>query len=228
MTPNSLFRNLKKKLVLNRDAEKALAMKAYMKSAIPYHGINAPLLKKIHREVFSELTFVSQKEWIEYVIFFWAQAKFREEKYSALALSAHRSARAFQNIKAIPLYEKLITEGAWWDIVDFIASNSVGEILRGNRSEIIPLLLKWSASDNLWLRRTAILSQLKFKKETNTEFLEACILPSMASKEFFLRKAIGWALRQYAWTNPAYVKRYVKKHEKSLSVLSKREALKNI
>ena len=80
----------------------------------------------------------------------------------------------------------------------------------------------------MWIRRASILAQLRFKEDTDLELLYACIQPSLSSKEFFLRKAIGWALRQYAWTDPKEVKRWVRAHEHELSNLSKREALKNV
>lgn len=89
-------------------------------------------------------------------------------------------------------------------------------------------MLVWSKSDNLWKRRTSILCQLKFKQETDLDLLYSCIEPSLDSKEFFLRKAIGWALRQHAWTDPAAVRMYVRSHKERLSSLSQREALKNI
>jgi 3-methyladenine DNA glycosylase AlkD len=89
-------------------------------------------------------------------------------------------------------------------------------------------LLSWSKSNNLWKRRTAIISQLGFKAETDLELLFACIEPSLGSREFFLQKAIGWALRQYAWTDGAEIKKYVRLNRTRLSALSCREALKNV
>jgi 3-methyladenine DNA glycosylase AlkD len=89
-------------------------------------------------------------------------------------------------------------------------------------------MLTWSRSKDLWKRRTSIICQLGFKAQTDLELLYACIEPSLDSREFFLRKAIGWALRQYAWSDPAEVRRYVRAHRERLSPLSHREALKNI
>jgi 3-methyladenine DNA glycosylase AlkD len=89
-------------------------------------------------------------------------------------------------------------------------------------------MLAWSRSDDLWKRRSAILCQLTFKKATDLDLLYATIEPALSSKEFFLRKAIGWALRQHAWTDPEEIRRYVREHEEELSPLSKREALKNV
>ena len=117
----------------------------------------------------------------------------------------------------------------WWDYVDTwrpTASARSCVNIRAMRKK----MLAWSKSQNLWKRRTSIICQLGFKKETDLNLLYACIEPSMDSKEFFLRKAIGWALRQYAWTDPREaIRRYVRwRNENRLSELSKREALKNI
>jgi 3-methyladenine DNA glycosylase AlkD len=89
-------------------------------------------------------------------------------------------------------------------------------------------MLSWSKSTNLWKRRTSIICQLGFKEETDLELLYACIEPSLGTREFFLQKAIGWALRQYAWTDGAEIKRYVRSNRSRLSALSCREALKNL
>ncbi len=90
------------------------------------------------------------------------------------------------------------------------------------------IMLAWSRSDNLWKRRCSIICQVNFKTATDTTLLYACIEPNLADKEFFIRKAIGWGLRSYAWSNPEEVQRYVEQHAAQLSGLSKREALKNI
>jgi 3-methyladenine DNA glycosylase AlkD len=126
------------------------------------------------------------------------------------------------------MYEEMIVTGAWWDLVDGIAAHRLGTLLRRFPREMNREMLAWSRSDDLWKRRSAILCQLTFKKATDLELLYAAIGPALASKEFFLRKAIGWALRQLAWTDPKEVRRYVREHEKELSPLSRREALKNV
>ena len=126
------------------------------------------------------------------------------------------------------MYEELIVTGAWWDYVDDIASHRVGPILKDYPAPMRRKMLVWSRSSNLWKRRTAIICQLGFKEETDLQLLYACIEPSLGSREFFLRKAIGWALRQYAWTDCAAIKKYVRLNRTRLSALSSREALKNI
>ena len=126
------------------------------------------------------------------------------------------------------MYEEMVVSGAWWDFVDLIASRRLGPLLQEYPGPMRKKMLAWSRSKNMWKRRSAILCQLSFKADTDLELLYECIEPSLASKEFFLRKAIGWALRQYAWTDPREVRRYVRAHAGELSPLSQREALKNI
>jgi 3-methyladenine DNA glycosylase AlkD len=126
------------------------------------------------------------------------------------------------------MYEEMIVTGAWWDYVDALAAHRVGALLRRFPDPMRETMLEWSRSDDLWKRRTSIICQNRFKAETDLDLLYACIEPSLESREFFLRKAIGWALRQYAWTDPAEVARYVAAHADRLSGLSQREALKNV
>ena len=158
----------------------------------------------------------------------WRGARYREERYGAIELTGVKRFDRFQDMAALPMYEEMIVTGAWWDLVDGIAGHRLGLLLRRFPREMRKEMLAWSRSDDLWKRRSAILCQLTFKKATDLDLLYATIEPALASKEFFLRKAIGWALRQYAWTDPEEVRRYVREHEKELSPLSKREALKNV
>jgi len=210
------------------DPRKAPAMQAYMKSAMPYHGVPAPLLRQLCREVFAEVDLTTRDSWRTNVLQVWRGAAYREERYVAIALTGEKRAAAFQTPGELPLYEELIVTGAWWDYVDEIAARRVGPILQSHRARMRKKMLAWSKSGNMWKRRTAILCQLRFKRSTDLDLLYACIEPSLDSNEFFLRKAIGWALRQYAWTDPDEVQRYVHRHADRLSALSRREALKNI
>jgi 3-methyladenine DNA glycosylase AlkD len=131
-------------------------------------------------------------------------------------------------VAAMPMFEEMIVTGAWWDYVDAIAGRQVGEILRKDPRRMKPMMRRWASDDHMWKRRTAILCQLGFKGETDLELLYHCIEANVAHKNFFIRKAIGWALRQYAWTDPKEVGRYVRAHRDELSPLSMREATKNI
>jgi 3-methyladenine DNA glycosylase AlkD len=210
------------------DSRKAPMMQAYMKSAMPYHGVQTVLLRQSCKRIFGDVDLATSEKWRGHVLQLWRGATHREERYAAVMLSGDKRAAAFQNPAVMPLYEEIIVTGAWWDYVDEVASHRVGPILRGHPAEMRKMMLAWSKSDDMWKRRTSIICQLGFKKNTDLDLLYACIEPSLDSKEFFLRKGIGWALRQYAWTDPAEVKRYVRRHKDRLSSLSQREALKNI
>jgi 3-methyladenine DNA glycosylase AlkD len=210
------------------DPSRAAKMQEYMKSSMPYHGVPGPLLKQYIRQLAADIQFETPKQWQDTVLHLWRGAKFREERYVAIGLCELKRVDPFQTPEALPMYEEMIVTGAWWDYVDVIASHCVGKLLRGFPKEIGREMRTWSRSEDMWKRRTSILSQLGFKQNTDLRLLYTCIEPSLDSKEFFLRKAIGWALRQYAWTDPAEVRRYVRENEARLSPLSKREALKNI
>jgi len=203
-------------------------MQAYMKSSMPYHGVPAPVLWRTCKELFDQWELTSDRIWRAHVRELWRGATHREERYAAILLCGDKRAAAFQTPEAMPLYEEIVVTGAWWDYVDSVASQRVGPILQNYPEPLKKMMRVWSKSDNMWKRRVSILCQLGFKHETDLELLYACIQPSLDSNEFFLRKAIGWALRQYARTDPQEVKRYVRRNEGLLSNLSKREALKKI
>jgi 3-methyladenine DNA glycosylase AlkD len=158
----------------------------------------------------------------------WDGAASREERHAAVELTGLRACRAFQTPAALPLYEHLVVTGAWWDLVDPVATGRIGGLAADFPDEIVPVLLRWSGDGDIWRRRTAILHQIRYRLATDTHRLTACIEPSLDSREFFLRKAIGWALRSYAWSDPDWVTAYVRAHEDRLSGLSRREALKNV
>lgn len=215
-------------LVAAADPSRAAGMQAYMKSAMPYLGVSAAPLRKACRTVFAGLDWSDSDAWQRDVLAIWRGAAFREERYAAIALTGVRAAKPYQDLSALPLYDELIVTGAWWDYVDVIATQRLWLLLANERAAMRKTMLAWSTDANMWKRRSAILFQIKAKAETDLALLYACIEPSLDSKEFFLRKAIGWALRQYAWTDPAEVRRYVSAHADRLSGLSRREALKNI
>jgi 3-methyladenine DNA glycosylase AlkD len=209
------------------DPARAAPMQAYAKSAMPYLGVTAVPLRRVCRELFADLELPTAAAWRRAVLGFWRGARFREERYAAIELTGVRRFDRFQDMAALPMYEEMIVTGAWWDYVDGIAGHRLGMLLRRFPREMRKEMLAWSRSDDLWKRRSAILCQLTSKKTTDLDLLYATLEPALASKEFFLRKAIGWALRQYAWTDPKEVRRYVREHKAALSPLSKREALKN-
>ncbi len=127
----------------------------------------------------------------------------------------------------LPTAGRLITTGSWWDTVDTLASNVVGGIMRRHPAAV-STMDSWLADGNMWLVRSALLYQLRYREQTDLDRLFRYCLAQAGHRDFFIRKAIGWALRQYAWTDPEAVRAFVDKHRDELSPLSVREALKNI
>ena len=202
-------------------------MQAYMKSKMPYRGVRAPELRTICNRVFAEHLLASREEWQAAVLELWRGARFREERYAAMELAANKRYAKFRTAVVLSMFEEMIVTGAWWDHVDGVA-HLVGELLRSQPQQMRPVMRAWSKDANLWKRRVSIICQISFKKDTDLELLYANIEPNLADRDFFIRKAIGWALRAYAWTDPIEIARYVRLHESQLSGLSSREALKNI
>lgn len=198
-----------------------------MKSSMPYLGVASVPRRAALKAAFAGLDWPDSAAWRQDVLTVWRGAAFREERYAALELTAVKAARRFQNIDALPMYEEMIVTGAWWDYVDEIAGHRLWGLLQNDRAAMTETMRAWSTDENMWKRRSAIICQLPAKGATDLDLLHACIEPSIGSTEFFLRKAIGWALRQYAWTDPDEVARYVAANADRLSGLSKREALKN-
>ncbi|AQZ65877.1 DNA alkylation repair protein [[Actinomadura] parvosata] len=216
------------RLALQDAAEpgKAEAMRAYMKSSMPFLGVQAVPRRAALRRVFAEHRLDSAPEWRRAVLTLWREAEYREERYAAIELSGYHLYREYQTLYTVPMYEEMIVSGAWWDLVDELATHRVGGLLAAYPDSMRPLMLEWAHDADLWKRRTAILCQNRFKSRTDTALLYACIEPSLSDNDFFARKAIGWALREYAKVNPGEVIRYVK--AKGISGLSRREALKNL
>jgi 3-methyladenine DNA glycosylase AlkD len=226
--PKPLLLVLRRELAAAGTKERAAGARAYMKSAMPFHGVDTQTLRAICRRVFSAYPVAGTAAWRRDVLALWRGARFREERYAAIGLTGDRRARAFQTMASLPMYEEMIVTGAWWDYVDSLASKRLGEILRNEPAPMRKAMRAWSRGGDMWKRRSAILCQITFKKETDLDFLFACIEPSLSSREFFLRKAIGWALRSYAWTDEKPIVLYVEKNRARLSPLSIREALKNV
>jgi 3-methyladenine DNA glycosylase AlkD len=210
------------------DPAKAPAMRAYMKSSMPYYGVAAPVAKRVFARVLHDHPLPDRESWLATVRALWQGATHREERYAALALAGHRGYLSYQDPGTLDLYRELVVTGAWWDFVDTLASHRVGPILRADSAAVRPIVVAWSTDPDMWLRRTSIICQLGAKQAIDLDLLTECIEPNLADREFFIRKAIGWALRQHAWTDAAWVQDYVRRHGDRLSPLSRREALKNV
>jgi 3-methyladenine DNA glycosylase AlkD len=224
MTP--LHKAVRMALTEVADPAKAPTMQAYMKSTMPFLGVQAVPRRAAVKRVLGEHRIDGAPEWRRAVLAMWREAEYREERYAAIELSGFRYYKSFQTLYTLPMYEEMIVTGAWWDYVDDLAIRRIGPLLRAFPDTMRPLMLQWARDDDLWRRRTAILCQNSFKDRTDVGLLYACIEPSLADTDFFARKAIGWALREFAKTDSREVIRYV--NHKGLNGLSRREALKNL
>ncbi|POH73533.1 DNA alkylation repair protein [Arthrobacter glacialis] len=225
-SPNNLFLTaLRPALAEVAIAEKAEGMDAYMKSAMPYLGAPSPAVRKTVRALAKEHPFSSVEQLRATVTILWDGAHFREERYAAIMLTDSRLARG--ELGLLPFYAVVIETGQWWDYVDSVAPR-LNDLLQQHRQTMDPVLREWSEHPNFWFRRAAVIAQLPAKAATDTQLLSDLMAPNLAEPEFFIRKAIGWALRQYARTDPHWVRGYVAQHESLLSPLSRREALKHL
>jgi 3-methyladenine DNA glycosylase AlkD len=210
------------------DPEQAPAMQAYMKSAMPFYGVPKPIRTSALRTVWRAYPVTDRGTWEATVRALYDEATHREERYAALALLAVRPAKPWYDVALVPLIEHLVTTGAWWDLVDEIAGRHVAPLHRADPVAMDPVIRAWARADDLWLRRTAILSQLGSRSTTDRALLVDVIAPNAGSPEFFLRKAIGWALRELAHHDPDWVRAYLVEQGDALSPLSRREASKHL
>jgi 3-methyladenine DNA glycosylase AlkD len=215
------------------DPARAAGQQAYMKSELPYVGLTAPELRALLRPLLVEHRFVDRGSWEAAALELWDDATHREEWYATVALLRHRAYRTWLDPDLLPLLEHLVRTGAWWDVVDEIASHLVGQVLLEHRAAVTPVMDAWSQdARSLWVRRTAMLAQLRHGEHTDTDLLERVLVANLDDtaygREFFVRKALGWALRQHARSDPAWVRTFVATHADRLSGLSRREALKHL
>lgn len=200
-------------------ADPALApgQQAYMKSAMPFLGVRVPVVRALVRELAK-----GQCPSEEAALDLWREAEFREERYAALALMALPPLRG--DAATLRVHEEMIRTGAWWDLVDEVA-HRLRELLDANPGLALEMRI-WADDEDFWIRRAAIICQLGRRDATDLDLLEYAILASIDDPEFFIRKAIGWALRDLARTNPDWVRTFAARHP--LSPLSRREALKRL
>lgn len=210
------------------DPEKAPIIQAYLKSEMPCLGVQTPFHRKACREVFAQHPLDSFAAWRDTALALWREAEYREERHAAINLTGYKTYRFRQAMKVLPMYREMIVTGAWWDLVDAVATQRLVWLLRRSPRPMSRQMRAWAHSRDLWKRRSAIICQIKQKADTDLDLLYDAIEPALGEREFFLRKAIGWALREHAKTDPQEVIRYVRQHKDELSPLSKREATRNL
>lgn len=215
---------LTQKLREHASAENALPMAKYMKDLFPFHGIKSEPRKAILKE-----TVALHKDEVKASFRHIAKQLYelpeREYQYCAIDLLIKEWPKHFV-ISDISLIEYFLSTKSWWDSVDPLAKYILGGYLKQFPDETETVIEKFAGSDNMWLNRSAIIYQLGYKKDTDAARLFGLCEHFNTSKEFFIQKAIGWALREYGKTNPEAVKTFVA--QATLKPLSVREALKNL
>ena len=205
----------------HKNAKIALEQKAYMRHQFQFYGLKATVRREIQKPFFIK-EYLPQKSEIEHIIKTLWEKPEREYQHFAQEL-AFKYVKQLE-LKDINLFEFMVTNKSWWDTVDFIANKLMGEYFKTFPNQKEKYVTKWLKSNNIWLQRSALLFQLKYKNKIDTVLLSSTINSLLNSKEFFINKAIGWVLREYSRTNPNWVIEFVNNTE--LSTLSKKEALR--
>ncbi|MGY2746151.1 DNA alkylation repair protein [Arthrobacter sp. UYCu723] len=207
------------------DPVRAAGPQAYMKSEMPSLGVRVPEVRRIVKAAAAELPPGPLGELKSTVLELWRGASWREERYAAIDLTGLRLAAG--ELSMLPVYEEIIRSGAWWDLVDGV-SHRLCALLQAHREDLTPVLRRWSTDEDFWIRRASITAQLGAKAATDAALLRDVIEANLVDREFFIRKAIGWALRDYSGTEPDWVRTFVERHGQKLSALSRKEALRNL
>ncbi|GAB2837377.1 DNA alkylation repair protein [Microbacterium insulae] len=202
------------------DPQRGPAQQAYMKSVMPFLGVRVPDARGVAKREAAGMDAATLRS---ASLELWNEAAFREERYAAMALLGMRALRGDESL--IPIVEHMVRTGRWWDITDELA-HRLADLHDARPTETAALVRRWACDDDLWIRRVAILSQLGRRGHVDPVVLAETIGPNLGDSEFFIRKAIGWALREYARVAPDWVRMYADEH--ALSPLSRREALKHL
>ena len=223
MTTTKLRNQIQDWLEENQNPVDAPRMKSYMKDQYEYYGIKSPVRNVLSSRIYKEHKAFILENLEEFVHVMWNEP-YREYQY--IAMDVLKKSKNKLTLENLPMVEWLITQKSWWDTVDFLASTLVGYIFSKNPELIYPKVEAYLNSGNMWLQRTAVLFQLKYGQLTDKELLFDTIRQLRGGKEFFINKALGWALRQYSKYNPGAVGEFIETEKATLSGLTIREGSK--
>jgi len=209
------------------DPVRAVGMQKYMKSTMPYRGVPSPERTVLSKQLFRDHVLPDVDTLVATALELWRGAKFREERYLAITLTGEKAYTSWQSTSLLPMYEEMIVTGAWWDYVDELAIRRIRPLLRADPVQLTPIMRSWSTNPDPWRRRTSVICQVTAKTAANTTLLSHCIEANINNPDFFLRKGIGWALRDYSKVDATWVREFIRTHP-SLSPLSRREGSKYI
>jgi len=214
------FNKLYEEMIRHKNEEQAQKMSKYMLNKFEYIGIKTPERREIFKNFFKEYKNEEKIDW-EFVNKCW-ENKYREFQY--ITADYLKNMKDKLSIDDIPKFKRLILKKSWWDTIDNL-DMTIGTLALKD-SNVNKILLEWSLDENIWLRRIAIDHQLLRKEKTNIELLEKILKNNLGQAEFFINKAIGWALRDYSKTNPEWVKNFIEKNRENMAKLSIKEASK--
>jgi len=214
------FNKLYEEMIQHKNEEQAQKMSKYMLNKFEYIGIKTPERRKIFKNFFKEYKNEEKIDW-EFVNKCW-ENKYREFQY--IGADYLKNMKDKLTIDDIPKFKRLILKKSWWDTIDNL-DMTIGALALKD-SNVNKILLEWSLDENIWLRRIAIDHQLLRKEKTDIELLEKILKNNLEQTEFFINKAIGWALRDYSKTNPEWVKNFIEKNRENMAKLSIKEASK--
>ena len=221
MTPSGFVKELRAIYSAHADEALATGMKKYMRNLFDYYGIKKPKRVELNRPLFKVFDAMEEREKEEVVRKLWKLPQ-RELQYFAMEAIARKPKLWDENIHR--LFDEMVLAKSWWDTVDFIAANCCGAFLKLHPGKTAGKIKTWTSSPDFWMHRTALLFQLKYKANTDEVLLFSLCRKYALEKEFFIRKAIGWVLREYSKTNPAAVKKFISSTK--LSPLSIKEGSK--
>ena len=219
----SLILDLHKAFSLLEDKNSAAKMKNYLKGQFAFYGVKAADRKQITKEFLKIHPLNDIEQLKEFVKLAWEQD---QREFQLLAIDILIKYKKNLQLEDASFVLSLIKSKSWWDTVDMIASHLIGQILLQNRTKFTLTIKAWVKDENMWVRRTAIISQLKHKAELDTTLLNYALTNNFGSKEFFINKAIGWILREHSKLDPNWVVTFIDNNKKSLSNLSIREGSK--
>ncbi|WP_418234855.1 DNA alkylation repair protein [Brachyspira pulli] len=221
---NNLYNNISEEFEKLKNEKEAVFMAKYMKNNFEFLGIHSKERKEAEKKVFKTIP-KDEKDFIDFNFTDKCyDNKYREFQYAAVDYLILK--KKYLNKSHIEKLKGYALTKSWWDSIDFL-DRIIGDIALRDES-VNNILLEWSLSDNIWLRRIAIDHQLLRKDKTNTELLEKIIINNLNNKEFFINKAIGWSLRDYSKTNPDWVRDFIERHKGNMANLSIKEASKYI
>jgi 3-methyladenine DNA glycosylase AlkD len=218
---------LRERLRALGDPERAVAQQAYLKTQQPMFGATRPASQAVLRELIRTHPPADRAAWERDVVALWKGPE-RDLQHAAVDWAQAFKRKRYADLDAIPLFERMVREGAWWDLVDGIAVKLVGRVVADHREEMRPVLLRWIEDPDVWIRRTALLAQHDHREDTDTDMLLDFCRRQASDTSFWIRKAIGWVLRQHAKTDPGLVRAFLAEQGDRLSGLSRREAAKHL